>query len=83
MSSSFESEQLCEMSSEWTPMPQPLVVDSGAAETVIPRTWFPNHKDSGIRGVQARCVLHDSRRQHRGKRRRENVDHVNGRWPHN
>ena len=41
---SSESEPLCEMSSEWTPMPKPLVVDSGAAETVIPRTWFPNHK---------------------------------------
>ena len=39
-----ESRPLCEMSSEWTPMPQPLVVDSGAAETVIPRTWLPNHK---------------------------------------
>ena len=44
LSSSVESEPLCEMASEWTPMPQPLVVDSGAAETVIPRTWFPNHK---------------------------------------
>ena len=44
LSSSSESEPLCEMSSEWTPMPKPLVVDSGAAETVIPRTWFPNHK---------------------------------------
>ena len=27
-----------------TAMPQPLVVDSGAAETVILRTRFPNHK---------------------------------------
>ena len=44
LSSSSESEPLCEMSSEWTPMPQPLVVDSGAAETVIPRTWFPSHR---------------------------------------
>ena len=34
LSSSSESEPLCEMSSEWTPMPQPLVVDSGASETV-------------------------------------------------
>ena len=25
-------------------MPQPLVVDSGAAQTVRLRTWFPNHK---------------------------------------
>ena len=39
-SSSVESEPLCEMASEYTPMPQPLVFDNGAAETVIPRTWF-------------------------------------------
>ena len=38
------SEPLCEMSSERTPMPQPLVVDHGAAETVIPRSWLPNSK---------------------------------------
>ena len=44
LSNSVESEPLCEMSSEWTPMPQPLVVDSGAAETIIPRMWFPSHK---------------------------------------
>ena len=35
---------MCEMASEWSPMPQPLVVDSGAAGKVIPRTWFPSHK---------------------------------------
>ena len=33
LSSSSESEPLCEMSSEWTPMQQPLVVDCDAAET--------------------------------------------------
>ena len=49
-SSSVESAPLCEMSSEWTHMPQPLVVDSGAAETVIPRTWFPSHKTVGSEG---------------------------------
>ena len=38
LSSSSESEPLCEMSSEWTPMLEALVVDSGAAETVTPRT---------------------------------------------
>ena len=32
-SNSVESEPLCEMA-EWTSIPQPLVVDSGAAETV-------------------------------------------------
>ena len=44
LSSSAGSEPLCEMASERTPIPQPPPVDSGAAETVIPRTWFPNHK---------------------------------------
>ena len=38
------------MANEWTPMPQPLVFDSGAAETVIPRTWFPNHKTAESEG---------------------------------
>ena len=28
---------------EWEPMPRPLVIDSGAAETVIPSEWFPLH----------------------------------------
>ena len=28
----------------WEFMPYPLVVDSGAAETVMPSSWFPNHK---------------------------------------
>ena len=37
LSSSAEREPLCEMASEWAPMPQPLVVDSGAAE------FSPNH----------------------------------------
>ena len=36
--SAFESE----MANKWTLLPQKMVVDSGAAETVIPRTWFPN-----------------------------------------
>ena len=26
------------------PLPQPLVIDSGAAETVMPSNWFPGHK---------------------------------------
>ena len=55
LSSLSPSDPLCEMSSEWTPMPQPLVVDSGAAETVIPRTLFPYHKtvesEASMRGV--------------------------------
>ena len=27
----------------WVPMPKPLVIDSGAAETVLPDTWFQNY----------------------------------------
>ena len=27
----------------WTPIPKPLMADSGGAETVAPKTWFPNH----------------------------------------
>ena len=30
--------------SAWTPTPRPLVIDSGAAETVIPSDWVANHK---------------------------------------
>ena len=41
LSSSAGSEPLCEMASEWTSMPQSLVV---AAEVIIPRTWLPNHQ---------------------------------------
>ena len=44
LSSSSENEPLCEMADEWTPVPQPFVVDNSAAETVIPRRWFPNLK---------------------------------------
>ena len=62
LSSSSESEPLCEMSSEWAPMPQPLVIDNGAAEAVTPRTWLPNHKtvdsEGSTRGV---FILHDGR----------------------
>ena len=49
LSRTVDSESLCEMTSKSTPMPQPLVVDSGAAEKVIPRTWFPNPQDSRIK----------------------------------
>ena len=41
---------MCEIASEWTPKPQPLVVDSGAAETVTPRKWFPNHQKAEAEG---------------------------------
>ena len=57
LGSSVESEPLCETASEWTPTPQPLVVDSGAAETVIPRTWFLNHETVESEGSK-RGVFH-------------------------
>ena len=38
-------------------MPQPLAVDSGAAETARPRTWFPNHKKVESEGSK-RGVFH-------------------------
>ena len=33
----------CETHNEWKPMPRPMIVDSGAADTVLPRTWFTSH----------------------------------------
>ena len=32
------------MDQSWAPMPRALVIDSGAAETVMPSDWFPNHE---------------------------------------
>ena len=29
---------------EWRLMPRPLVIDSGAAETVLPTDWFTGHE---------------------------------------
>ena len=29
---------------DWEPMPQPMIVDSGAAETVMPAHWLIGHK---------------------------------------
>ena len=54
---SVVNEPLCEMASEWTPMPQPLVFDSGAAETIIPSMWFPSHKTAESEGSK-RGVFH-------------------------
>ena len=28
---------------EWRPLPKPMVVDSGAGETVLPSSWLPEH----------------------------------------
>ena len=75
--SSVGCEPLCEMASEWTPMPQPLVVDSGVAEKSY-RERGPQTKQQ-TRRVQARCIPHNGRRQHRAKRRGENADHVDSR----
>lgn len=30
-------------SQEWTPLPKPMVIDSGAGETVLPASWLPEH----------------------------------------
>lgn len=36
--------ELCEFAqTEWVPLPKPLVVDSGAGETVIPNDCLPQH----------------------------------------
>ena len=35
---------VCELANQWTPMPQPLVIDSGAAETAIRRDCCAKHK---------------------------------------
>ena len=37
----------------WEPMPRALVIDSGAAETVMPSDWFPKHEVK-----EQRSVLH-------------------------
>ena len=57
LSSPSASDPLCEMSREWTPVPQPLVVDSGAVETVMPKTTFPNHMKVESEGSK-RGVFH-------------------------
>ena len=35
---------------EWTRLPKPIVVDSGAAETVIPEDWLPAHETKASPG---------------------------------
>jgi hypothetical protein len=36
----------------WEPLPHPLVIDSGAAETVIPKKWCENHQMKASWGSQ-------------------------------
>ena len=50
LSSSSESEPLCEMSSEWTPITAIAAAETVAAESVTPRTWFPNHRTEASEG---------------------------------
>ena len=39
-----ENTNLCELQQNtWAPLPNPLVVDSGAGETVMPIGWLTNH----------------------------------------
>ena len=46
---------LCQMAaSEWQPLPKPLVVDSGAGETVIPTDWLPKHEIEESVGSRSR-----------------------------
>ena len=44
----------------WIPMPCPMVIDSGAAETVLPLSWFKDHKimetDASRSGVYYRTA---------------------------
>ena len=72
LSGSVASEPLCEMANECG---RPCRCRNSHTEDAVSVT-----QDCGIRRVQARCKPHDGRRQHCGKRRRENADHVNSRW---
>ena len=38
---------------EWEPMPRLLVIDSGAAEAVIPTEWFPLHDVQEVQGSKS------------------------------
>ena len=55
------------------------MADSGAAETVIPRTWFPSHKTVESEGSK-RGVFYMTADGSTVENERENADHVNRRW---
>ena len=45
--------ELCELEqTEWVPLPKPLVIDSGAGETVIPTSWLQAHRVRDSPGSQ-------------------------------
>ena len=68
VSRSAGSEPLCEMPNEWTPVLRATVIDSGAAETVIP--WkFPNHKT--VESVQSKRGVFHTRADCRPERTKE------------
>ena len=62
---------LCELQQNtWAPLPKPLVVDSGAGETVMPVDWLTNHpltESDGSRAndfyteqpMVAKCMMND------------------------
>ena len=55
---------LCELQQNtWAPLPKPLVVDSGAGETVMPVDWLTSHPLTESDGTQqpmaAKCTMKD------------------------
>ena len=60
---------LCELQNAWAPLPKPLVVDSGAGETVMPVDWLTSHpltESDGSRAMistqqamAAKCTMKD------------------------
>ena len=48
---------LCELQQNtWAPLPKPLVVDSGAGETVMPVDWLTSHPLTKIRLVDEQMI---------------------------
>ena len=57
---------MCELrQNTWAPLPQPLVVDSGAGETVMPVDWLTSHPLTKSDGSRA----HDSKVYNEGQRK--------------
>ena len=55
---------LCELQQNtWAPLPKPLVVDSGAGETVMPVDWLTKPSFDRVRWFKSKWFLHNSRWQ--------------------
>ena len=58
---------LCELQQNtWAPLPKPLVVDSGAGETVLPVDWLTSHRlteSDGSRGTADGSKVYNERRR--------------------